>query len=227
VATEVLVEIWSDVVCPWCYIGKRRFEDAVSRFTDAHPDVAVDVSYRSFMLDPGAPVGDSQPVRDVYEKKFGGPEAAEQIIGRVTAEAAGEGLEFRLDIAKRSNTLAAHRLLVLGERLGCQEALKERLLAAYFTEGKPVGDIDTLVELAADVGIDGSEARAWLDSDQGQAEVDDHLEFAEANFMTGVPTFVFDRTSAAQGAQAPEVFVELLERRLSAGRSHPEDSSST
>lgn len=221
----IAVEIWSDVVCPWCYIGKRRFETALEQFTGSHPDVVVDVRYRSFMLDPSAPVGESQLVREVYERKFGGPDGAEQVIARVTGEAAKEGLEFNLDIAKRSNTLAAHRLLVLGEQLGCQDSLKERLLAAYFMEGEAVGEIDTLVRLAADVGIDSGKARAWLESDDdsenGRAEVDEHLEFAEANFMTGVPTFVFDRASAAQGAQEPEVYVALLERRLSAGRSHP------
>ena len=218
-AETLSVEIWSDVICPWCYIGKRRFETALSRFAEAHPEVGVNVAYRSFMLDPTAPVGESRLVREVYEKKFGGPAAADQIIGRVTAEAAGEGLDFRLDIAKRSNTLAAHRLLVLGEQLGRQGALKERLLAAYFTEGEPIGETDTLVKLAGEVGIDVDEARAWLESDGGRAEVDEHLEYAEANFMTGVPTFVIDRKAAVQGAQDPETFVIVLERRLDARRS--------
>jgi predicted DsbA family dithiol-disulfide isomerase len=221
------VEIWSDVVCPWCYIGKRRFETALERFSATHPDVEVDVRYRSFMLDPTAPVGQSSLVREVYERKFGGPDAAEEIIERVTTEASGEGLDFNLDIAKRSNTLAAHRLLVLAERSGCQNELKERLLAAYFAEGEPIGETDTLMRLAGDVGIDATEARAWLDSEQGRTEVEEHLEFAEANFMTGVPTFVFDRTTAVQGAQAPDVFLDMLERRLSAGRSHPQESPST
>ena len=224
---DLTVEIWSDVVCPWCYIGKRRFETALDRLRDRHPGIEVDVRYRSFMLDPTAPVGESRLVREVYERKFGGPAAAEQIIGRVTAEAAGEGLEFRMDIAKRSNTFAAHRLLVLGERLGCQDQLKERLLAAYFTEGRSVGETDTLVQLAADVGIDEAEARAWLDDDRGRTEVEEHLEYAEANFLTGVPTFVFDRAAAVQGAQDPETFVITMERRLSAGQSHPQDSAST
>ncbi len=226
--TETLsVEIWSDVICPWCYIGKRRFETALERFADAHPDVGVDVSYRSFMLDPTVPVGESRLVREVYEKKFGGPAAADQIIQRVSTEAAGEGLGFRLDIAKRSNTLAAHRLLVLAERLGCQAELKERLLAAYFTEGEPIGELDTLVRLAAEVGIDADQARAWLDGDDGQREVDEHLEYAEANFMTGVPTFVIDRAAAVQGAQDPDTFVIVLERRLATRRSAAEDSATT
>ena len=105
------VEIWSDVVCPWCYIGKRRFEAAKAAFEEETGET-IEVVYRPFMLDPTAPE-DALPVRTVYEKKFGGPQAAQEILDRVTSEAAGEGLAFRMDIALRANTLAAHRLLCL------------------------------------------------------------------------------------------------------------------
>ncbi|MDH3678670.1 MAG: DsbA family oxidoreductase [Acidimicrobiia bacterium] len=212
----MIVEIWSDVVCPWCYIGKRRFERALERFSAANPEVEVEVRYRAFMLDPTAPVGVSQPVREVYERKFGGPHGADEVLDRVTSEAAGEGLEFRMEIARRSNTLLAHRLLVLAERLGCQAELKERLLAAYFTEGREVGDQETLIELAAEVGIEPAEARDWLDDGRGKDEVGDHLEFAAANGLMHVPTFVFDREAAIPGAQEADVFLEMLERRLAA-----------
>ena len=208
------VEIWSDVVCPWCYIGKRRFEKALTMFGAAHPDVAVDVAYRAFMLDPSAPAGVSQPVVAVYERKFGGPEQAAAIIDRLTTEAASEGLDFRLDIAKRSNTFAAHRLLALAEREGVQLDLKERLLAAYFTEGAAIGDKSTLVALAEEVGLDGDACRQWLAGDGGRNDVDDHLEYAAANFLTGVPTYVVDRATRVEGAQAPETFLHVLERRL-------------
>ena len=210
----MIVEIWSDVVCPWCYIGKRRFETALAEFATDHPDVEVEVRYRAFMLDPTAPVGESQPVREVYEKKFGGPEAADQVLHRVTTEAAGEGLEFNMDIAKRSNTLLAHRLLVLAEYLGRQQELKERLLAAYFTEGKAIGDPEVLIELATEAGLDEADCREWLDSGRGRDEVADQLEFAANNGLHSVPTFVIDRKIAVPGAQQPELFVQFLEKQL-------------
>lgn len=208
----MLVEIWSDVVCPWCYIGKRRFETALSTFRETHPEVEVEIAYRAFQLDPTASPGTAEPVVAAYEKKFGGPEQARQIIDRVSAEAAEEGLEFDMDSAVRSNTLLAHRLLVLAEQNGCQLELKERLMAAYFCEGKSIGDPDTLVELAVEVGLDAETARGWLDGSGGRDEVGEHLEFAAAAGITSVPTYVFDRTSGVPGAQPPEVFVQVLEQ---------------
>ncbi len=202
------VEIWSDVVCPWCYIGKRRFETALARFTEA-TGAEVEIEYRAFMLDPRAPA-EAQPVREVYERKFG--PAAEQILERVTSEAAGEGLEFRMDIAKRANTLPAHRLLVLAGRHGLQIPLKERLMRAYFTEGADIGDTEALVTLAADVGLEAETARAWLAGDGGNDEVADSLEFAAANGLGSVPTYVFDRRVAVPGAQDPDTFVMIMER---------------
>ncbi len=204
----MLVEIFSDVVCPWCYIGKRRFETALERFTEA-TGTEVEIEYKAFMLDPRAPV-DPQPVSEVYAKKFG-PQA-EQILDNVTTEAAGEGLEFRMDIAKRANTLPAHRLLVLALRHDLQIPLKERLMQAYFTEGTDIGDLDTLVALAADVGLEAEAARAWLLGEGGNEEVADSLEFAVANGLASVPTYVFDRRVAVPGAQDPDTFVMIMER---------------
>lgn len=211
----MIVEIWSDVVCPWCYIGKRRFESAVELFSADHPDVEIDVRYRSFMLDPTAPVGESQPVREVYEKKFGGPEAADEILQRVTAEAAEEGLTFDMDIAQRSNTLLAHRLLVLAEHLGMQPQLKERLLAAYFTEGRAIGDLEVLLALGVEAGLAEDDCREWLESGRGMDEVLSHLDFAADNGITSVPTFVLDRKVAVPGAQKSELFLQVLQKQLS------------
>lgn len=210
----MMVEIWSDVVCPWCYIGKRRFEAAAERFRAAHPDEELDVHYRAFLLDPSAPPGVSTPVREAYARKFGGPEAAEAILDRVTSEAAGEGLEFRMDIAQRSNTLAAHRLLVLAEQLDLQLQLKERLLAAYFTEGQAIGDHETLIGLAAEVGIDPDQARAWLADGGGRDEVADQLDGAADRGLMGVPTFVFDQRISVEGAQHADTLVLVMERAL-------------
>lgn len=204
------VEIWSDVVCPWCYIGKRRFETAKAEY-EAKTGDEIEVVFMPFMLDPTAPE-DALPVSRVYEKKFGGPEAAKEILDRVTSEAAGEGLEFRMDVALRANTLDAHRLLVLAEQHDCQVELKERLMQAYFTEGINVGDREALVGFASEVGLDAAVATAWLQGDGGRAEVAESLEFAASNGLTGVPTYVFDRRVALPGAQPPETFARVLER---------------
>jgi predicted DsbA family dithiol-disulfide isomerase len=206
----VQVDVWSDVVCPWCYIGKRRFEQAMERLAE-RGGPAVEVAYRPFLLDPGAPaVG--RPVREVYEKKFGGPEAAQAILDRVTTEAAGEGLLFRLDLAVRANTLSAHRLLVLADRSGRQAELKERIMAGYFTEGLDIGDHEVLAAMAAEVGLDEATARSWLADGAGRDEVAAGLEFAADHGLTSVPTYVINRRMALPGAQDPDTFVRMIER---------------
>lgn len=206
------IEIWSDVICPWCYIGKRRFEAGLAEFRSTHPDVDVAVAYRAFQLDPSAPTDRSEPVRAAYEKKFGGPEQAGQILDHVTAEAAGEGLAFDMDRARRSNTANAHRLLALAELEGLQLDLKERLMRAYFTEGREIGSVDTLVELGADIGLDPDQARSWLTGDGGRREVAAQLTFAADAGISSVPTFVINRTVGIPGAQDAAVFTELLTR---------------
>ena len=202
------VDIWSDVVCPWCYIGKRRFEAALRRFPGADD---VTVTFRAFQLDPGAPPGAATPVRQVYERKFG-PGQADQMIDRVTALAAGEGLSFDLDRAVRANTLLAHRVLWLARQRDVQEAVKERLLRAYFTEGGNVGDPDTLAGLAAECGLDREEVLGFLASDAGAAEVAGDLTEALELGITAVPTYVFDGRWSVPGAQEPDTFLRVLER---------------
>ncbi len=212
VLPTVSVEIWSDVVCPWCYIGKRRFEKAVDELKD---EVQIDVVYRAYQLDPTASPGKAAPVIEAYAKKFGGPERAEQIIGHVTSVAAEEGLDFHMERALRANTLLAHRLLWLAEATGHQCALKERLLQAYFVDGLNVGDPDVLAQCAAEVGMPHDEVRAFLDSDDGVAEVRAQLEFAAQAEITAVPTFVLDGKWAVPGAQDPDTFVQVIRRLLS------------
>ncbi len=207
--TIVRVEIWSDVVCPWCFIGKRRFEQALGRFP-GHADVSV--VYRPFQLDPTAPPGVATPVFDVYRHKFGGPERAQELIDNVTGVAAEAGLTFHLDRAVRANTMLAHRVLWLAEQRGVQAAVKERLLRGYFSEGRNIGDPDTLAELAAEAGLDGTEVLAFLDSDAGIFEVNAELQRAAEMGITAVPTYVFDGRWAVPGAQDPEVFLRVLER---------------
>lgn len=204
------IEIWSDVVCPWCYIGKRKFEEGLAEFRQVRPDVEINISYRAFQLDPTAPPGVSQNVSEVYAKKFGGPEKAQEILDRVTSEAANVGIAFDMGIAKRANTLLAHRLLVLAEKQGKQLALKERLMQAYFCEGEAVGDPDVLTQLAGEVGIDESEAGVWLASRDGSLEVAEQLETAAELGISSVPTFVFNWAFGVPGAQSPEYFVRVM-----------------
>ena len=215
VRPRVTVDIWSDVVCPWCYIGKRRFERAIEELDG---EIDVDVRFRPYQLDPTASPGTSQPVLDAYVKKFGGPEQARMIIDRVTRTAAADGLEFRMDRALRANTLLAHRLLWWAEQPGSpvtQADLKERLLQAYFVDGCDIGDPDTLAELVADLGADRDEVLRFLESGAGSAEVRASLAEAGELGISAVPTFVVNGQWAIPGAQDPETFVNVL-RRLGA-----------
>lgn len=217
--TVIDVEIWSDVVCPWCYIGKRRFERAVEAVSD---DIEVRAVYRPYQLDPTAAPGHSSPVLDAYAKKFGGPERAAQIIDHVTSIAATEGLEFRMDRALRANTLLAHRLLWLSEATGLQHQLKERLLLAYFHDGLDIGDPNVLATCAGDVGLDATQVRAFLDSSDGTPQVEAFIASARDREITAVPTFVFAGPPdgpdwMVPGAQDTDTFVTVL-RRLAARR---------
>ncbi len=160
----MVVEVWSDVVCPWCYIGKRRFAAALARARrrSRRSTPTIEVVYRPFQLDPTAPPGTTMPVAEAYARKFGGPEQAAAIIDNITGIAAAEGLEFHLDRAQRANTRDAHRLLWYAETSGppgAQATLKERLLAAYFVDGRNVGDPDVLAEEAAAAGLDADDVR--------------------------------------------------------------------
>ena len=204
------VDIWSDVVCPWCYIGKRRFERALDELAG---EVEVEYVFRAFQLDPTASPGKSQPVVEAYAKKFGGPETAQRMIDRVTSIAADEGLEFRLDRAWRANTLLAHRLLWLAEQPDspvAQRDLKERLLQAYFHDGLDIGDPDVLANCAAEVGFDHDVARQFFDSDQGMGEVREDIEQAIEYGITGVPAFVINGRWSIPGAQDTETFVNVF-----------------
>jgi predicted DsbA family dithiol-disulfide isomerase len=211
VRPRVEVEIWSDVVCPWCYIGKRRFEAAAAELVD---ELDVDIVFRPFQLDPTASPGKAGPVIDAYAKKFGGYERAQEIIDHVTAVAAESGLHFRLDRALRANTLLAHRLLWFAKATGQQLALKERLLQAYFIDGLDVGDPEVLATCAEEVGLDHDRVGAFLDSEDGLAEVRHELQTAAELNITAVPSFVFDGKWMVPGAQDPSTFVDVLRRVL-------------
>jgi predicted DsbA family dithiol-disulfide isomerase len=202
------IEIWSDIACPWCYVGKRRFEAALEQFE--HRD-DVNVTWRSFELDPGAPHERTGDRAEHLAKKYGmtveQARAAEQ---RLTDVAAGEGLPFRFDIARSGTTFDGHRLVHLAETHALQAEMKERLLRAYFTEGELMSDHDTLVRLAAEVGLDEQEARELLAGDRCADEVRADERTAGELGISAVPTFVVDRRLGASGAQPPDALLELL-----------------
>ena len=211
------VEIWSDVVCPWCFIGKVRFDKAVATLRAKGITEPIDVVFRAFQLDPTAPAGYATPVVDSYAKKFGGRERAEQILDHVTKVAAADGIEFNMDIALRANTIDCHRALHWAlSTYGPDEqiALKHRLLRAYFTEGLDVGDIDVIVRCAIDCQLDGEKLKTWLDSGAGNDEVRADFEAAAMREITAVPSFVINDQFLIPGAQDPEVFVNIIERVL-------------
>jgi predicted DsbA family dithiol-disulfide isomerase len=206
VTDALKVEIWSDVVCPWCYIGKRRLEAAV-----ASSGVPVEVTWRSFQLDPTAPRESTEDVATYLGRKYGGGrEAGLAMDERVAQVAAGDGLEYHLDRAQRANTVDAHRLLHLAADHGLQDALKERLLRAYFTEGRAIGDADVLVELATEVGLPAERVREVLASGEYAADVRADQDEAAALGATGVPFFVIERRYAVSGAQPVELFEQAL-----------------
>lgn len=211
------IEIWSDVACPWCYIGKRRFESAFAQF--AHRD-EVEVVWRSFQLDPHAPRHAEQSVTDVLAAKYGvGRAQAEAMNERVSGIAAQEGLEYHLDATHYANTFDAHRLIHLAAAHGKQQEAEERFFKAYFTEGKDLGDAETLVQLTHEIGIDVDEARAVLAGDTYADAVEADVERAAEFGIRGVPFFAIDETYGISGAQPADVFGEVFERAWS--DSHP------
>ena len=207
------VEIWSDVVCPWCYIGKRRFEHALAQF--AHRD-EVEVVWRAFELDPtrtGSTEGDY--ATRLAEKYGRTVPQAQQMLDSMTEAAAAEGLAFHFEKAQASGTFDAHRLLHLAAEHGLQDALKERLLAASFTQGEPVGEAETLVRLAAEVGLDAEQARRVLAEGSYAREVRAEQAQAQALGITGVPFFVVDGRYGVSGAQPAALLLQTLEQAWS------------
>lgn len=204
------VEIWSDVVCPWCAIGKRRFESALAQFP--HAD-RVEVVWRSFELDPAAPAELDVDLVDHLAGKYGTSRSrAQEMQDSVTAAAAQEGLEFRLDIARSGNTFDAHRLLHLARERGLQQEMKERLLHAYFTEGELVSDHASLARLAGQVGLDDAEAANVLAAGGYAHDVHDDELRARTLGIRGVPFFVIDWRYGVSGAQPSEALLDVLVR---------------
>jgi predicted DsbA family dithiol-disulfide isomerase len=203
----VKVEIWSDVVCPWCYIGKRRFEQALKRFDHAGE---VEVEWKSFELDPNAPARRG-PTLEHLARKYGmSVDDARRMHERMTALAAAEGLEYHLDETQGGNTFDAHRLLQLAKERGLGDAMKERLMLAYFTETEPIGEREVLARLGEELGL--TDAAEVLESDAYADAVRRDEHEARLLGISAVPFFVVDRYYGIEGAQPPEAILETLTR---------------
>jgi predicted DsbA family dithiol-disulfide isomerase len=204
------IEIWSDVVCPWCYIGKRRFEAALAQFAQRDQ---VAITWRSFELDPTAPRRIIGSLTAMLAQKYGiSQEQAEGMQQQVTELAAAEGLTYRLDLAQRGNSFDAHRLIHLAAAHGRQAEAKERLLSAYFTEGRVINDEETLAALGAEIGLPETEVRAMLASDAYAADVRADQQRGAAFGIRGVPFFVINEKYGISGAQSAEFFRNALEQ---------------
>ncbi|ALI98672.1 DsbA family oxidoreductase [Rufibacter tibetensis] len=204
------VEIWSDVVCPFCYIGKRRFEKALEAFPAKEK---VEVVWRSFQLDPDLKFVPGQSVHEYLGKRKGGTTAdGKKMNDQMAAMAKEVGLNYDFDKAIINNTFDAHRLIHLAKNHQKQDEMKERLFEAYYTQGKNVGDLDTLVQLGEEVGLDGAEIRQALQSDAYAQEVQQDIYQAQQVGVRGVPFFVFNNKYAVSGAQPTELFQEVLDK---------------
>ena len=204
----MLVEIWSDIACPWCYIGKRRFERALAEFE--HRD-DVQVRWRSFELDPAAPREVEGERNARIAAKYGVTiEQARAMEGRMVGAAAAEGLDFRFAITRAGTTFDAHRIVALARERGLQDEMKERLLHAYFTEGELMSDHETLVRLAVEAGLDRRESAATLAGERFGDAVRADERAAAALGINAVPTFIVDRTIGVSGAQPPPELLALL-----------------
>lgn len=206
VSEALQVEIWSDVQCPWCYIGKRRFETALARSGEN-----VEITYRSFELAPDTPVDfEGTPADYLSDRKGISPDQARSMMAQVTEIAAGEGLAYDFDHVHQTNTVLAHELLHLAKAHGLQAQLKERLLAAYFEQGRHVGKASELADLGVEVGLDRAEILAALEDHRYLSAVKADMAQAVAYGIQGVPFYVVDGQFGLSGAQDPSVFENVL-----------------
>lgn len=216
-SSPVKVDIWSDIACPWCFVGKRRFERAVEGWGGE-----VEVEFHSFELAPDTPVDFEGSEVDFLARHKGMPaDQVEQMLAQMTRLAAEEGLAYDFDALRHTKTLLAHQALHFAKEHGRQGALKERLLSAYFEQGRHLGRVDELVELGAEVGLDPVALRAALDdgtyADAVQADIDQAVAYG----IGGVPFFVFDGRLGVSGAQDPDVFRQVLDRAAAEAAGSP------
>lgn len=204
------IEIWSDVVCPFCYIGKRKLEGALKQFNGHHN---LDIVWKSYQLDPTMPAGYTQSTYQMLAEKYNmGLQQSQAMHAQVAQRAAAEGLQYNFDIAKPTNTLKAQQLLQFAKAHGQQNEAEEALFAAYFTHGKDISDIDTLAQIGSILGLNAAELQTALQNNTYSAQVQADINEAMQIGVRGVPFFVFNRAYAVSGAQEVDVFVDTLQK---------------
>lgn len=210
VTDKIRIDVWSDIACPWCYIGKRNLESGLAATAEDENAPEVEITFHSFELSPDTPVDFDGDELDFLAGHKGMPrERVQEMLENVTGVAANAGLEYRFDLLQHTNTVKAHELLHFANAEGRQHEMAERLMSAYFTEGRHVGRVDDLVALAAEVGLDADAARDALESNRHLADVRADQAQAQAYGIQGVPFFVIDGTYGVSGAQPPEAFAQI------------------
>ena len=219
----IKIDVWSDIACPWCYIGKRNLESGLAAASADADAPVVEVTYHSYELSPDTPVDfDGDEIEFLSGHKGMPREQVQEMLERVTGVASEAGLEYRFDLLKHTNTVKAHELLHFAKAHGRQHEMAERLMAAYFTEGRHVGRIDDLVQLAADAGLDAEAARAALESAQYLPDVRADQAQATSYGINGVPFFVIDGKYGVSGAQPAEAFAQIARQVWAERSAEPE-----
>ena len=210
------IDIISDVVCPWCLIGKRNLEKALAQYAAKHPaEDAPKIIWHPFQLNPDLPV-EGMPRQEYLSSKFGGPERAREIYDRVAQAGTAAGIDFRFDdIGAQPNTVDAHQLILLALAFDAQDGVVESLFTGYFFEGRDLRDRQTLIELAERGGLHRAESERCLETQQLRKQVEEQQNHALSLGVQGVPFFIFDQKLAASGAQPPEALVDAMEQAAS------------
>jgi len=206
------IDVISDVVCPWCFIGKRHLERALDAWRAKHPDETPTVRWHPFQLNPQLPAS-GVPRKQYLENKFGGPQRAKEIYARVSAAGQRAGIDFAFeDIQVQPNTIDAHRLMHYAAERDQQDAVAEGIFRRYFVEGADLSSKETLADIAAQAGLNRDEVAAYLASNTDRALIEEQDRRARAIGVEGVPFFIFNQRLALSGAQPPEVIVEAMEK---------------
>jgi predicted DsbA family dithiol-disulfide isomerase len=201
------VDIIIDTICPWCYVGKQRFDRALA----IRPHAQIDVEWHPFQLNPNMAPGGMD--RETYvSRKFGGMDRARRVHASVVEAGAQEGIDFRFDLIRRTpNTVDSHRLIAAARQFGCQNEAVSAIFRAYFTDGRDIGDFETLAAIAKEIGLDAAAIRDFRSSEHGRGEVLTLDDMARSLGVNGVPCYIIDRRYAISGAQSPEVFLQVFD----------------